>query len=98
MKHVVNLPSLHISLPISNYFDEPVVDINALSARICLFTPPPSWIVDATKIPIIVCKCQTSEWSPPRVVVLMTLPIKEELNWEIPFIHSKLIPQNCPLP
>lgn len=96
VKHVVHLPSLSVaSLSVS--LDEQIVDMNVLCTRLRSFAPPTSWIIDTTRTPIIVCKLQRYGQSPIRVSVLMTLSIMEQLDWEISFVHSMLIPQNCPL-
>ncbi len=94
VKHVVHIPPLRISLPISAYFDSPI-DAYTICSRIASLPMPPTWTLHSPNMPIYLCKLQTISHHPPKIVTLVTISITEELKLEWSFIHYKLNPCNC---
>jgi hypothetical protein len=101
VKCVVSLPplSVTVSLPSAVYFDAPVADEESLRKRITLFPLPPTWVINGNELPITLCKLRTYQLPSkcPRVDVLLTLCITSELKWEVTFLESKIIQENCSL-
>lgn len=98
VKHVVHVPPLSVSFPISSYLNGQVADCGTLHNRLTSSPLPPTWVINEHKTPVIISKLRTfHELSPPRVDVVITLTISAELNWSVSFTNSKLNPMNCDL-
>ena len=95
VKHMVDLPSMLVSLPISAYFDSPIDTCNTLCSRMSAFPLPPGWVVHSFTPPLTICKLQTTSHRPPRVCSVITLSIGEDMKCEWTFIHHNLDTSNC---
>ena len=94
VKHMVHLPPLHISLPISTYFKSPI-NVDTICSRMSSFPLPRTWSLRNTTMPLTLCKLQTTRHHPPKVDTIVTLSVSEVMKFEWTFIHHKLTPNNC---
>lgn len=96
VEFTVKLPPLCVSLPISSYRDAPCADVNTVRSRIKSCSPlPPTWVVNDTDSPLILCKLKTFQLLPPKINVSVTLSINDQLQWSVSFLQTKLDPTNC---
>lgn len=95
VKHIVDMPTFCVSMPISVYFDRPVDSCTTLCSRMSSFPLPPGWIVHNSSPPLTICKLQTTGNHPTRVGSIITLSVGEDMKCEWTFIHHKLDARNC---